>query len=197
MAEIKIEKKKPIWPWILAALIVLGGLTYLFINKNADDELVANEQETTDAVTNTADPYDADPAVASYVQYVENDADKMGLDHNYTNEALSRLMAATEAKAAMVGYDATTDLSKVKEYAEKIATDPFETTHASSIRKATDILTTTMQNMQEAKFPNLNGEIDELRQASAAIDPGVLTLDQKQAVKAYFDKASDVLQAMN
>lgn len=27
MAEIKIEKKKPIWPWI-AVLLIIGGLIY-------------------------------------------------------------------------------------------------------------------------------------------------------------------------
>lgn len=196
MAEIKIEKKKPIWPWILAALILVGGLTYMFVNNNEDDTRAENEPESAYGLTNTTDSYDADPAVASYVQYVKNDEDKMGLDHSYTNEALTRLMAATEAKAARVGYDATADLDKVKEYANKIATDPFETTHANSIRKATEILTATLQNMQEAKYPQLGEEIDELRKASAAIDPNVLTLDQKQAVKSYFDKASDVLQEM-
>jgi len=200
MAEIKIEKKKPIWPWLLAALVVLAVLAYLFVyNNDNDGELAENTQETAGLMenTNASDEYGSDPAVASYVQYVKNDPDKMGLDHNYANEALTRLMAATEAKADRIGYDATTDLGRVKEYADKIATDPFETTHANSIRKATDILTTTLQNMQRAKYPQLSSEVDELRQASADIDPDVLTLDQKQAVKAYFDKASDVLQEMN
>jgi hypothetical protein len=198
MAEIKIEKKKPIWPWLLAALVILGILAYVFVYER-DDTLAENEQENADLIDNTNADNDrnTDPAVASYVQYVKNDPDKMGLDHSYANEALTRLMAATQAKAAAMNYDVTTDLSKVKEYADKIATDPFETTHANNIRKATNLLTTTLQNMQQAHYPQLSGEVDELRQASAAIDPDVLTLDQKQAVKSYFDKASDVLQEMN
>lgn len=198
MAEIKIEKKTPIWPWLLAALVVAGIIVYLFVY-DKDDGLAKNDQENAGMVTSTTatDDYDADPAVASYLQYVRNDPDKMGLDHIYTTEALTRLMAATEAKAATVGYDATTELGKVKEYADKIATDPLEETHANSIRKATDILTTTLQNMQEAKYPQLSSEMDKLREASAAINPDVLTLDQKQAVKSYFDRAADVLQKMN
>ncbi|MPR33600.1 hypothetical protein [Salmonirosea aquatica] len=198
MAEIKIEKKKPIWPWLLAALVVLALLAYVFMYDN-DDRLAENDQETTDLIdnTNAGTSSNPDPAVASYVQYVKNDPDKMGLDHSYANEALTRLAEAVKAKADQIGYDATTDLNQVKEYADKIATDPFETSHANSIRKATDMVTTTLQNMQQAQYPQLSGEVDELRQASAAIDPDVLTLDQKQAVKAYFDKASDVLQDMN
>lgn len=30
MAEIKIEKKRPVWPWILLVLIILGILAYVF-----------------------------------------------------------------------------------------------------------------------------------------------------------------------
>ncbi|WKL48867.1 hypothetical protein Q1W71_03575 [Flavobacterium pectinovorum] len=32
MAEIKIEKKKPIWPWIVALLIIAGLIYYVFVN---------------------------------------------------------------------------------------------------------------------------------------------------------------------
>lgn len=35
MAEIKIEKKKPIWPWI-AALLIIGALIYYIYVKDHD-----------------------------------------------------------------------------------------------------------------------------------------------------------------
>ncbi len=31
MAEIKIEKKKPIWPWIAVALIIGALIYYIFV----------------------------------------------------------------------------------------------------------------------------------------------------------------------
>ena len=31
MAEIKIEKKKPIWPWIAAVLIIGAIIYYIFV----------------------------------------------------------------------------------------------------------------------------------------------------------------------
>lgn len=31
MAEIKIEKKKPIWPWIVALLIIGAFIYYIFV----------------------------------------------------------------------------------------------------------------------------------------------------------------------
>jgi len=34
MAEIKIEKKKPIWPWIVAVLIIAALLYFVFLKDN-------------------------------------------------------------------------------------------------------------------------------------------------------------------
>ncbi|CAD0002159.1 MULTISPECIES: hypothetical protein [Flavobacterium] len=41
MAEIKIEKKRPVWPWIVAVLLIAGLLYYVFLR---DDEV---QSETT------------------------------------------------------------------------------------------------------------------------------------------------------
>ena len=34
MAEIKIEKKKPIWPWFIAILVVGALIYFIFIKDN-------------------------------------------------------------------------------------------------------------------------------------------------------------------
>lgn len=43
MAELKIKKKKPLWPWVLLVLIILGMLFYILsydnYNQAVDDEL--------------------------------------------------------------------------------------------------------------------------------------------------------------
>ena len=45
MAEIKIEKKKPVWPWIIVALIVLGAIAYfVFYEEYEDEEIYENEE---------------------------------------------------------------------------------------------------------------------------------------------------------
>ncbi len=46
MAEIKIEKKKPIWPWILLFLGVLALIYFLVIKDTENDPL----NETADQV---------------------------------------------------------------------------------------------------------------------------------------------------
>jgi hypothetical protein len=44
-----------------------------------------------------------------------------------------------------------------------ISTRSFETTHADNIRKADDILTNVLQNIQKAKYPGLADEVAELK----------------------------------
>jgi hypothetical protein len=34
MAEIKIEKKKPIWPWVVVVLLISALLYFLFLRDN-------------------------------------------------------------------------------------------------------------------------------------------------------------------
>jgi len=46
MAEIKITKKAPIWPWILLLLIIVAGLFFLFFYGNTEeDDLDDNNTE--------------------------------------------------------------------------------------------------------------------------------------------------------
>ncbi|HEX8561464.1 MAG TPA: hypothetical protein VF676_00665 [Flavobacterium sp.] len=57
MAEIKIEKKKPVWPWIVLILVlVLAALLYLWMQGNDDDnegQITTIENTDTSAVLPT------------------------------------------------------------------------------------------------------------------------------------------------
>ncbi len=192
MAEIKIEKKPPVWPWILAALALVALLLYFFVWNRDDTDTMA----TTDEM-DMAGPAASTGAVAEYIDYVNNDADKMGLDHDYANAALEKLTRAVEAKAADTGYDVKADLDEVQQYADNITKDEFATTHANSIRKADETLARALQNMQMAKYPALSAEAEAVTNAANQINPDVLTLDQKGAVKGFFSRAADLLQKMN
>jgi hypothetical protein len=199
MAEIKIEQKKRIWPWLLFGLIALSLLFYFVAKRdNNKTEDIAEAQYIEKANENDIIAIEENNAiVAAYIDFVENSKDKMSLDHAYTNEALLKLTQATAAMADEAGYDVKADLEKVDGYAKLIVVDPFETTHADNIRKASEVLTDVLQNIQKAKYPTLIAEVDDLQNATEAIKPAILTLDQKDAVKNYFAKAADLLQKMN
>ncbi len=44
-----------------------------------------------------------------------------------------------------------------------IKNEPFETSHANNIRNAAGQSTTALQNMQQAKYPGLTAEVNELK----------------------------------
>jgi hypothetical protein len=101
----------------------------------------------------------------------------------HTNEALSKLIEATNAIANEVGYDVQADIEKAKEYAKMISSDPFETTHADNIRKADAILTNVLQNIQKAKYPGLTDEVVALKKCNRINKLGILALEQKMQLR--------------
>ena len=189
MKAIKIQNNINLLTVFLAFGIFALSLMGCDNNKKEDKA----ETVTSDAI----DVNENNSTVAEYITFVRNDMNKMTLDHAYTNEALLKLTSATRAMATETGFDIKGDLDKAKQYADEITKNPFETSHADNIRKSADILSGVLQNMQQAKYPSLEKEVSELKNASAAINPDVLTLDQRDAVKSFFAKAADLLQKMN
>lgn len=200
MAEIKIEKKAPVWPWIVAALVVIGLLFYFFVlrDDNNNDQRTGQEENNTERNETPATEMtrgDDGSAVGAYVQFVAAGRN-MGLDHDYTNSALSKLTEAVRAKAGQLNYDVTADLQQVEQNAQQIQQDPFETTHADKIRSSADILSRAMCNMQQQHYPDLKNDAEEVKQAATGIDPNTLTLEQRDAVKNFFDRSASLLQGM-
>jgi ABC-type phosphate/phosphonate transport system permease subunit len=70
MAEIKIEKKKPVWPWILL-LIIIALLVYYFFfrDRETEQEVIQDVEETTSMKTDVFD--DEDKAIPPvFVRFV-------------------------------------------------------------------------------------------------------------------------------
>lgn len=53
MAEIKIEKKKPIWPWIVIVLLISALVYYIFLKDNETHNENSVEIENTTSTDNT------------------------------------------------------------------------------------------------------------------------------------------------
>jgi hypothetical protein len=202
MAEIKIVQKKQTGLWILAVIVIAILLYYFLVFRDNSSNNATEVVTETMSVSGTNENNllgikENNSTVAAFVSFVENDTSKVGIDFDYTNEALFKLTAATDAMAGEIGYDIRADLDKVKESTILIVNESFETSQAKNIRTAADNSTTALQNMQLAKYPWLTEEVDALKSASVSINPEVLTLNQKDAVRNYFAKASDLLQKMN
>ncbi len=218
MAEINIEKKKsPIWPWILLALIAAAIILFLLFSEDDDlddgdmtvqeteqiEEMDTDDGSVTDYQSNDSDTVDRNRsasmeqgATRDYLAYIDKNVD-MGLDHVYSSTAMEKLIAATRQQAEMHGVNVDADLKQAKEYAMDIKEDPMDTTHADKIKKAATSVGKAMGTIQKAKFPDLASNHTSFMAEINAIQPGTLTLDQKQDVKTMFNDAADLLTKMN
>ena len=200
MAEIKIEKKKPIWPWILALLLIAIIVYFLFFRETT---VITNENTSNDTIVDNTEMIDEGDVkdnlsdVAAFVAFVKNDSGDMTLDHDYSHDALTKLIDATEEVSEKTSFDSKMDLDNARKYADEITNNPEATNHADNIKKATDMISTVLQNVQKAKFSNLAAEADKVRMSSAAISVKELALNQKQKIKGFFDDAADLLDKMN
>ncbi len=214
MAEIKIEKKKPVWPWILLGLIILGVILYFLLSDNNDDmddmddynteEVDTTYQTTADDDTATwpededgTPPDTADnQSVDAYLSHIGNTS-RMGLDHVYTNNALRHLINAVDYKAQENNVNITTDISEIRNDARAITNDPMQTDHANHIKNGATKLANAMGKIQMEKFPNLSSDIEEVKTAAQNIDTSVQTLEQKDNINSFFNEAADVLRKMS
>ncbi len=84
MAEIKIEQKKQIWPWLLVGLVIAALLLYFLVFRDNGENTEAVTES--DSITNTNEPdllgvNENNNIVAIYVNFIEINKEKMGLDH--------------------------------------------------------------------------------------------------------------------
>lgn len=200
MAEIKIEKKKPIWPWILALLLIALILYFLFFRETT---VITNESTTNDTIVDNTEVIDDGYVndnlsdVAAFLAFAKMDDGNMTLDHEYSHNALTKLIDATEEVSEKTDFDSKMDLDSARKYADEITKDPMATNHADNIKKATDIISKTLQNLQQAKFTNLTSEASKVKTSSESINEKELALNQKNKIKDFFSDAAVLLEKMN
>lgn len=201
MTEIKIEKKKQGWPWLLVALMIVFILVYLVLKNNFIDkpDSTISEETFNEGINskNLLDVKENNRSVEAYVSFIKEDSGKVSVDFAYTKEAFLKLTTASKAMAEEIGYNIQADLEMLTESVKLINDELFETSLANNIRNAADYSALALQNMQLARYSWLTEEVNELKSASTAIQPEVLISQQKDAIINYFEKASDLLEKMN
>lgn len=196
MAEIKIEKKNPIWPWILVGVIILALILYFFVFKDQNNSLFGNDGKDTTSM-GMENQNNNDDAVMAYINFIKADTNSMSLNHEYSQEALTKLANATEAISNKTGVDVKANLDEVKQLSQSIKENPSVSTHADNIKRASIIIATALGTIQKAKFGDLSAESDQLMDDAKTVEENDLTLDQKNTVKTFYNTAADLLQKMN
>ncbi|BAO54975.1 hypothetical protein [Nonlabens marinus] len=205
MAEIKIEKKKPVWPWILLAILVLAAIIYFFVYANdeddMDDEVLTEQVMEGDGMDDQSDDLNTaaisqfETALENYSTYI-GDTGQMSIDHEYSNGALLLLIDAVQAKADVHDVEVTADLREARESAKQIMENPYKVNHADLIKQSGGIITRALSTLQKEKFPNLTNELSAVEQNLADIIKSEKTLNQKTDVNTFFKAAESLLLKM-
>lgn len=208
MAEIKIEKKKPIWPWILFALIILAVVAY-FVYTQSDgtddyDDGLRIESENTEGeelgrtdegLPNGASYTRAQIEVAEYNSFI-GDEKLMGEDADYTRNALMQLTNAVRATAREHGLAVEGELKNLENSGQTIDTDSTETGLVGNVKAIGNDVIAVLQTLQVKKFPELASETGELWNTLAQINPSTELSVQKDTIKLFFKKSGEVLKKM-
>jgi hypothetical protein len=201
MAEIKLKKKKPVWPWILLALLILAVIGILFMTGDDDGDTMAVNDNT--EYVEPADDQEMETAgnenqaVSDYITYIEDNSAQMGLDHEYTHRAFSLLAGAMQATAEGMNFEFDQDWQALNQEADKIREDPMKLTHANTIKDGFDQVVTSFNNIQQSEFPEMDSQVRTLEEFSNEMNPDEPTLDQKEKVKGFFEQAAMILEEMN
>jgi len=222
MADIRIERKEnpTIWPWILGLLVAalaVWGIAELF---DEGEEVLADEDiEEVDVVADRGTEITENDNTYNLIDYndeeIENDwydlsndyetytttmTGEMGLDHEFSHNALMKLANATSALVASHGMTADVNMrakmDKIRMAANAITKDPYATNHADMIKMAAMNITDALSSVQAAKYPGYEGAISEVRNSAQDISKATLTLNQKEDVRDFFGKARVAVKGM-
>lgn len=211
MAEIEIQRKKrPVWPWILAAIAILVVL-WLVINslnrkydKNEHNENLIEGSNDTDAALAKriaeAKKYEKYPGpIGAFLHFAHNDEIvDMNQHHHYTNQGLHQLVDALHMVNAKKGggESVAQKLNLVITESDKLLQNPGSEMHSGVMRNSFIICTDAMAALQQKFYPGLADKVANVRQAAESMDSNKPALEQQSKIKSFFEKSADVLEAM-
>jgi hypothetical protein len=203
MAEIKIERKRRLIPWLLSLLLLLsiiGGVYLAFQVGDKEAEVIASEipenrilpeETTTEANTLPAEVNDFILFANEENPYQNGE---MKIHHQYTSDAIRKMADAIVVIADQKGMADQMNVqdlrTKLNADADKIQKNWKETDHADHIKQAFLQISGAINQLAD-------GSINEsLKKEANDIDANKLTLDQKPDVKEFIDKTASVMKQL-
>lgn len=197
MADINVEKKKNIWPWIIGVIVILGVVIFLFVWNDDEEESNTNVQQLEqyeDETTNTPTLDYPENEVGTYLALIDR-----GYDENpgqFTGEAMGKLVQATEYKSYQLQIEPDTDLQKMAEDSTAMNTKGELSISENEFQQAGQAVVDNLRKMQENSFDELSDEVDQLSQDLQEVQNSQGE-DRSEAVTDFFEQAADVLRAMS
>ena len=205
MADINIEKKKstkPVWPWILAALLLIGAI-WAIAEMTGEPEgaevAVAEEQFAEEPIVREpqSNLMAENAEVESFVSYIEDKdiKERMGEEHQLTAEALMKLSAALEG-LSQNEQAYLEQINEIREAAQEIQTNPQSDQHANLVTNAFSSAASVLSQIQQELYPDARSTVEELQEVAQEMEAGTPLTEQKNKVQTFFETAADALEEM-
>lgn len=214
MAEIKIEKKKPIWPWILlvVVLVVIGYFIYNYLeNDDFNDDANTDDVENINGVMDsdstsrdTVTAYDDSSYATRNLTEVMRDSSRFGTDTIYTNKALYDLAERSVSIAKKYNLETFPAVSNLEQYTmtqENLAIqtnqNPKNANGSEHFKTVSKEIMEVLETLESNHAPRLQQQLEALKVTSSKIN-GTLDLSKQQTtLQTFFRKAHELLNLMN
>ncbi|PKQ45054.1 hypothetical protein [Confluentibacter flavum] len=211
MAEIKIEKKSPIWPWILLVIAVIAIVAYFVYNSDNDDDTIYDNDMNDERMDTNSNTYeDGYQSTAPYtsstsaIQEFENsvtDSTRIGTDSTYTKTAIINLAKVVSMKADELNLQPSIALENLRYYSNRrdgmTNSELPESSDVINFKTVSNDIVAVLEILQTNSYPSLQDEIAELKQTSNKIDNSIATKEQQSTIQTFFTKARKVVNNMN
>lgn len=192
MAEIRIEKRPPVWPWILGvlALALVGWIAFATLGDDEPETREAAVQDSREGAVGTSGAVPA--AVQDYAAFANDSAQlATGREHEYTAEGIRRLSAALAAFVDQTGNDpeARTHLERFRQSADRLQREPESREHANTVR---DVFTSAVDVLESGRIDA--GDVSRLRTTATSMSADQPLLDQTDKVKQFFGESAEALR---
>ncbi len=214
MAEIKIEKKKPVWPWIIIILIILAAIYFFWYYNDrgfeANDDLLQNDTISQMEETGGSNNQDTDSSIlytgsygtvkdehdlSDYLKFVDR-IDNKTSDENYYRTAFFKLITATKREAEIKKVDVDANIASAMKHAEMLTNDPAITTKSDEASAAAEQVSQALVSIQQQAFSGLSEEANAVKTAAQGIDRSGEMKEQSGNLDVFFDKSAVLLHKM-
>ncbi|WMJ74292.1 hypothetical protein RCC89_14105 [Cytophagaceae bacterium ABcell3] len=188
MADIRIQKKKPIWPWVLGVL--LGLLVIWLVVRVFDRERqVADIEDPEVQNEGTAGIPQEINEFLTYVAVTDTLSEEQ-IDHAHVSRGVRLLAGALEVLSKeyrISGIDIKENRARLDGVARYIQQSPNTGLRADSLRSGLISAVNWMEQLQIQRFPRLDTQIGQVRAAAKSIDIDVQIDEQGSEVQRFFN----------
>jgi hypothetical protein len=213
MAEIKIEKKKPVWPWIILVIAIIAIIAFLLYNNSDEaddyaDDVTSDQVDDMDSTiyndTVVDDTYNTQQDSMDMMMPLTEtmrDTSRLGIDSTYTKTAFYNVAKATLMKARALQINTSPALTDLEQYVNE--TTGMEDTRMPNsegefdIKKISNTIVSVMETIQTTNVPTMKQSIAGLKTTAGKLNATTDLAKQQRNIQAFVRQAYNVLNSIN